>query len=341
VILGTATAPLTGATYGGETMTELASSPLIHDDAEDSVVHVFFLGEGIPTGTQNFTISGSGVGSALVYVYIVTAADDTSVNAEDTHQAVEADPSGTIALGGVDSYVTEGWASGENFSFNVSALTNWTFDNGDQASSMSSGAMSYDIVGSSDVTYGYNEGSSPANTQNIYCVALREGVASAGDPFKIPPEPQPPGFFDRFKPRLPGWFSFVGGAQMEESQTPADPMPQTFIKPRMRVYGDQSKFFSQYWMDILEASEVDMTSYLFPNIPDYEDAEYRKSREMHRQPMRNIDYLWWGLLFPPLTPDYLGYRVTVPMPDFEEIIEMPDFEEVAEMPEFENFIVVE
>jgi hypothetical protein len=50
---------ISGVTYGGVSMTEVALSPVIKTTGEQAVVDVFFLGSGIPTGAQTVSITVS------------------------------------------------------------------------------------------------------------------------------------------------------------------------------------------------------------------------------------------------------------------------------------------
>jgi hypothetical protein len=171
---------ITGATYGGVPMVELANSPLAQSSGEQSSISAFFLGSGIPTGSQLFAITGTGSSSILVYVVVYTAADDCEIVAEATlNSAGIIDPSDTIALAGRLCAVVEGLASGKNFSFQLAALATWTFDDGDQAGSMSSGEMHSDIVDSVDVTFGWLQ-AAPAEEASAIAAAISEVQLAGG-----------------------------------------------------------------------------------------------------------------------------------------------------------------
>lgn len=82
-----------GVTYGGVAMTEVPLSPISDDQAggsNDSIVHGFFLGSGIPTGAQTVSIdmSASGVAHWAACVSVTadgdTAIEDTSVSNDPT-----------------------------------------------------------------------------------------------------------------------------------------------------------------------------------------------------------------------------------------------------------------
>jgi hypothetical protein len=75
----TATDTVTGVTYGGVAMAEVALSPLLHDaGAEDGAVYGYFLGTGIPIGAQSVVMS-SPLTTKRCGSYSYTAANDTEV----------------------------------------------------------------------------------------------------------------------------------------------------------------------------------------------------------------------------------------------------------------------
>jgi hypothetical protein len=70
----TITAEITGCTYGGIAMTQVANSPAQNTAAtEDGLVYGFFLGSGIPTGIQTVTVQASGSVNQKVAVAITVS----------------------------------------------------------------------------------------------------------------------------------------------------------------------------------------------------------------------------------------------------------------------------
>jgi hypothetical protein len=181
-ILGNDADLVSGFTYGGVPMIEMANSRMVSSAPNElGSLWGFFLGEGVPAGAQSLVLSGSGSVSVLVYVYVLTADDDLEIVTEATiGPTVVESPSGTIALAGRTCWVCEAFVSGKNFSFQIAAITDWTYDDGDQAASMSSGQMRYDIIDLvTPVTIGYTAGA-PAEEVLLLAAAISEVQAGGG-----------------------------------------------------------------------------------------------------------------------------------------------------------------
>jgi len=94
-----ATDEVTGVTYGGTAMGEVALSPVLHTTgSEDGALYGYFLGSSVPTGAQTVSVSVNGTGSSKRAVAIsYTALGDTAV--EDTtivEAGSGADPTATL-----------------------------------------------------------------------------------------------------------------------------------------------------------------------------------------------------------------------------------------------------
>ncbi len=167
---------VTGVTYGGVAMTEVAGSPLIKATSEDSVVIVYHLGSGIPTGAQtvSVTISGSTVEKAAV-AYTVTAGTDTVVQDTGTisNDSI-ADPSVTLDHGGNDCFDAIFLKSGVSAPTFITPFVGWTssyeFDFGLGAAGVG-GAYKFDPIGSENVSAGWTQG---ADDATAIAVAIRE-----------------------------------------------------------------------------------------------------------------------------------------------------------------------
>lgn len=178
---GTSADQVVSATYGGVAMAEVSVSPLIKTSTELMVTHAFALGSGIPTGAQNLVVDRSGANSMKVDVVIFTAAANVEVVDSDVVQSDSAaNPSTpTLSFGGRSCAVILGFVSGQSAPTGVTPRTNWTsraeFDHG----AGTSGTYTYDIVGSSDVTPGWNQAADDANG---IAVAISEVVGGGGQP---------------------------------------------------------------------------------------------------------------------------------------------------------------
>jgi len=77
---------ISGVTYGGVAMSEVALSPLLHSTgSEDATLFGYFLGSGIPTGAQTVQVTTSGSTRAkTAECFTATAARDTIVDDTST-----------------------------------------------------------------------------------------------------------------------------------------------------------------------------------------------------------------------------------------------------------------
>lgn len=104
VVNGASTDQVTGMTYGGVTMTRVPTNGFAADSAgETGTAYIYFLGSGIPTGSQTLSVDHSGsADNKRLTVYTCTAAADTQVAASGRLQGDQANPQ--IALdSGADS----------------------------------------------------------------------------------------------------------------------------------------------------------------------------------------------------------------------------------------------
>lgn len=146
---------VTSGTYGGVAMSEVTGSPW---EAQGSCVSAFFLGSSIPTGSQtlSFTIGGAQTCSLFGVIVSSTVGADAQVEATDSFNFAFNNPedADTIALGGVECFVAEGFYSNEGNVNNLNAQTGWTSRRENDYGAQTSGMYTYDTVGTSDVSYG-------------------------------------------------------------------------------------------------------------------------------------------------------------------------------------------
>lgn len=154
---------ISGVTYGGEDLVEVTSgvttaSPIIYTNAEPFTIHYFFLGSGVPAGTQDAVISPSASGGRLCVVTTFDGAADLEINdLESLADTSETDPAYTFGLGGTESLVLVGFGSGYSAVGNISPYTGWSEQAEFDLGSSVAGLYSYDTIGTSDPTdCGYN-----------------------------------------------------------------------------------------------------------------------------------------------------------------------------------------
>jgi hypothetical protein len=176
----TASQTITSVDYGSTEMTEIAASPI--EKGADEVMHVaaYFLGSGVPTGTQTITFNGP---AQVRHFSIITYSsdDDCTINATQTiSNDALANPSATLSLGGVTSVCSLGFTSGHNDTANTTPLTNWTTVGENAGGTSLGGTYYYDTIGSSDVTVGWTQTEEDA---------VMLAVAVSGGPISILVDP--------------------------------------------------------------------------------------------------------------------------------------------------------
>jgi hypothetical protein len=156
---------IAGITYGGVAMTEVTGSPNIHSAGATCVVHVYFLGASIPTGTQNLVIDSTTAFPALVecMIYCLTATTNTEI--VDVNVTINstslANPSVTLSLGGRTSWAAIFFGSGQTSASGITPLTNWAAVETVFAA-QTAGYYRYSIVGSTNVTAGWTQAAEDA-----------------------------------------------------------------------------------------------------------------------------------------------------------------------------------
>lgn len=79
IVQNTAGDGVVGVTYGSLTLTEVAGSPYAPGASEPGVIHGFFGGSAIPTGTQTVAVDVNDATAKTAVVIALTAATDTEV----------------------------------------------------------------------------------------------------------------------------------------------------------------------------------------------------------------------------------------------------------------------
>ena len=178
VIMNGASIGVTGVTYGGTSMTEVAESPASNLTGELGACHTFFLGSSIPTGMQTVAVDVTlGTEVSVAGCTTLTADQDTSVvDTGIVESNNQANPAVTLSLGGVTCFAMVGaWSGIGNAS--ITPFTNWTerfeHDFGNQGGWIGT----YDTIGSTDVSAGYTAG---GDDVALHAIAIRENAAPGG-----------------------------------------------------------------------------------------------------------------------------------------------------------------
>lgn len=152
---------ITSVTYGGTSMTRVGT---FHSkgSSEYFTTYLYFLGASVPSGAQTVLVHNNGATvSKRAGAITLTADTDTEVVDEDIsiESDAEANPTGTLSLGGRTSFAAIVFGSGRPGPANITPLTNWTDQLEHDFGASSAGWYTYDIIGSADVTIGWSQGS--------------------------------------------------------------------------------------------------------------------------------------------------------------------------------------
>lgn len=169
---------ISSVTYDGDALTEISLSPLDGSATAESLgfVYGYFKGDSLSAADPaTVTITTVSTAEANGDVYTVTAGADTEmVDTDSVVEAYQANPSGTLSLGGATSFCAEVWMSGRNTVAQVTELSNWTARRESDHGPRTSGGYSYDTIGSTDVTHGYT---APDDDVLLLATALTESAA--------------------------------------------------------------------------------------------------------------------------------------------------------------------
>lgn len=139
---------------------------------------VWLLGSSVPTGSQTFAVNGGATGQ-LGYIYTVTASDDVEFVNSQTIEAVTSgtNPSATLSLSGISSFVLEAFTSGQNTPTQIAPRTGWTGRDEQDLGSTVVASYSYDTIGTADVTVGVDQ-----TDDDIFlaAAAFRESAGGGG-----------------------------------------------------------------------------------------------------------------------------------------------------------------
>jgi hypothetical protein len=169
---------ISGVTYGGTAMNEVALSPITINDTEDGTVHGFFLGSSVPTGAQTVIVSVSAATTKQAACFTITASADTQIQDTSTGTGTAEPVSATVSLGGVTSFVAQGLFSGVANLANVTPNASWSSRH--EHAFAAAGAMfyTYDTVSTADVTAGADFAG--GDEWALLAVAISEASSSSG-----------------------------------------------------------------------------------------------------------------------------------------------------------------
>jgi hypothetical protein len=148
---------ISGVTYGGDAMTEMSGSPNRLISGELGVTYAYFRGSSVKTGAQNVVITETNTSPKDAICVTFTASGDTEVVDSDAsiNSNSITDPRATLSLGGGDCFCAIAFFSGA--ASLRTALTNWTIRHEKDRGSQVRGLHTYDVIGSTDVSAGWDQ----------------------------------------------------------------------------------------------------------------------------------------------------------------------------------------
>lgn len=173
----------TAITYGGVSMTKVADT--LPSTVEWLGTTAWFLGSDIPTGTQNVTRTTVASDPLnIMSVVVLTADADTEVNdffviTSDSQE----NPSNTLALSGISSFVVQAASSGVATVGGMTPFSNWTSRRESDNGSSCSLVYTYDTVATTDVTVGYTQ---VADDVALVAIAIKEAAGTAAKAYAFP-----------------------------------------------------------------------------------------------------------------------------------------------------------
>lgn len=167
---------VSGVTYGGVAMTEASNaadapqaispiSPGAQSGGSDtSIVYTYFLKNSVPTGAQPVIVTVTGSASKTAVAVTITSTGTIQIqNGFYIRDGAAVNPSAVVELYGVECFCIEAFQSGQNAVSGITPFTNWTARYEEDLGSSTTGIYTYDILGTSDVTFGWTQTSAEAN----------------------------------------------------------------------------------------------------------------------------------------------------------------------------------
>lgn len=175
---------IASVTYGGVALERVAT--VAHNQTEDGRIYLYFLGSNIPTGAQTVAVTASGTTAEKVaFVFTILSTVDTILHAFDTLSSGSvANPSDTLPLGGLTSFVGLFGFAGRDAVTNTTPIAGWTDSaEADQGSSVAL-AYRYLAVDNVDVVYGWTQAADDA-AAIAFAVSAVPIVAAVGSTYGI------------------------------------------------------------------------------------------------------------------------------------------------------------
>ena len=168
---GSADTGVADVTYGGVSLPGVALQ--VHDAGEQGTVQAYFLGTGLPPGSQTVLVTVTtadvkvaGAMSVVAGREVVVQVADQSIN--DTFLA---NPTVLMGLGGKECFVAEAFHSGRDAASQVTPLSGWLTMLENDFGSQTAGIYRYSTVGDDDLYCGWTQA---ADDATMIALAVRE-----------------------------------------------------------------------------------------------------------------------------------------------------------------------
>ena len=163
----------TSVTYGGVPMALVRT--VNKSATESGSVHFYFLGSGIPTGTQTIAINLGGEDGPAHAITLTASADTEVVDHQPISSNSVSNPRVTLSLGGKTSFVAVGFQSGQGAVSGITPITGWTGRFENDLGAATTGLYSYNTIGTADVSAGWNQ-----SADDAIAIAVAISEASSG-----------------------------------------------------------------------------------------------------------------------------------------------------------------
>ena len=163
-------------------LTNITGSPFTTTTVGSGSAFSIRLLNGVDSGANNLVITTSGATLKSSLGVTLNAAADIALQATNTiDTATPSNPeTDTLSLSGASCYCIQNYRHGNGNIGNSSNLTNWTEDISTDYGTTTGGVWTYDIIGTSDVTFGANLTVTGTGFYAVAAAFVESGGATVG-----------------------------------------------------------------------------------------------------------------------------------------------------------------
>ncbi len=175
---------VTGVTYGGVPMVEVTGSPFAGTQGGTTMIHLYWLATGIPTGAQTVAVTTSQTDDDWQAYCLTYTGDNLEIHGTSQRDYSPAgngeEISATLSLGGNLCAVAMFAASHNAALGTVLPLSGWTDRNTTDVGFDHTACHTYDLVGTADVAAGYKNSAGSNQPGHAVGVAIKSGAGGGG-----------------------------------------------------------------------------------------------------------------------------------------------------------------